>query len=55
VLEGRIETLDEANQARTYQAGQTFLEPAFPTVFTFRNPSARESAKLLLYQVTERP
>jgi quercetin dioxygenase-like cupin family protein len=55
VLEGRIETLDETNQARTYETGQTFREPALPTVFTFRNASAREPATLLLYQVTERP
>lgn len=50
VLEGKIET-----SSTTHDAGGLFLEPANQAGITYRNASDSKPAKLLLFQVSEKP
>jgi hypothetical protein len=56
VLEGKIEITATTDQTpgdprKTYSIGDLFVDPLNRAGFTFKNASASEPAKLLLYQV----
>jgi quercetin dioxygenase-like cupin family protein len=52
VLEGKIES--PTGEPKVYGAGDLFLEPAGQAGLTYRNASDKETAKLLLYQVSKK-
>jgi quercetin dioxygenase-like cupin family protein len=54
VLDGKVEVSGAEDQAKIYGAGDLFDEVVYGIGLSFRNASAIEPAKLLLYQVVER-
>ena len=52
VLAGEVETSGTTEQTKTYGAGDLFTERAIHGGIVIQNPSAKEPAKLLLYQVS---